>query len=226
MKMHFLLVFVILYVGSLSLNICAQSTKKAETNQARWVRGRVLTSDSLSLIRIKFGKNFKFKGSQKFTLYDRAEAEQFYFVDADNQKRIKRMFIVQFEGFLANNNQTYDYSATKTLSIGGQDYIVNASFTPNVAAIIKKNSETDAAQAASFLESKNFRIGADVLFQRFIRVVDEAKRNEFILIYIEDLSGTGFSAADLSKGGRAENQKDKLFQELQNRALNSFAILK
>lgn len=226
MKNHFLLAFMTLCVGLLPISVCAQSTDKPETNRVRRVKGRILTSDSLPLVRIKFDKNLKFKGSQKFTLYDRAEAEQFYFVDVDKQQRIKRMFIVQFEGFLANNNQTYNYPTTKTVNIGGQDYIINTSITPNVAAVLNKNPETDAARAASFLESKGFRIGEDVLFQRFIRVVDETKRSEFILIYIEDLSGTGFTAADLSKGERAENQKDKIFQELQSRALSSFTILK
>ncbi len=136
------------------------------------------------------------------------------------------MFIVQFESFLENNNQTYNYPVAKTVNLGGHDYIINASITPNVAAVLKKNPETDAARAASFLESKGFRVGEAVLFQRFIRVVGAAKRSEFILIYIEDLSGTGFTADDLSKGGRAEIRKDEIFSNLQNRALSSFEVLK
>ena len=146
MKNHFLLAFLILCVGLLTTSVCAQSNDKRETKQMRRVKGRILTSDSLPPVRIEFDKSFKFQGGQKFILYDRAEAEQFYFVDADKQQRIKRLFIVQFEGFLANNNQTYNYPATKTLNIGGQDYIVNAAITPNVPAVLKKNPETDAAR--------------------------------------------------------------------------------
>lgn len=215
-----------IFCGMLLSNFVNAQTGNRSADQLRHVKKRVLTSTALPTIRLKFDKTLKYAGSQNFTLYGRAQAEQFYFVEADERQRIRRMFIVQFEGFLPNVNQTYDYPATKIVNIGGQNYIVNASMTPDVAAVLKKNPETDAAQAASFLEGKGFRVGGDVLFQRFIRVVDEAKRHEFILIYIEDLSGTGFTAADLLKGGRAENQTDKIFEELQKRALSSFEVLK
>lgn len=86
MKNLFLLAFMTLCVGLLNTSVCAQSIDKRETRQTRRVKGRILTSDSLPPVRIKFDKSFKFKGSQKFTLYDRAEAEQFYFVDADKQQ--------------------------------------------------------------------------------------------------------------------------------------------
>lgn len=225
MKILFLSATAI-FCGVLMSNFVYAQTEKRQADQPRYVKNRVLTSTALPPVRLKFDKALKYAGSQNFTLYGRAQAEQFYFVEADGQQRIKRMFIVQFEGFLPSNNQTYNYPATKTVNLGGQNYIVDASMTPDVAAVLKKNPETDAAQAASFLERKGFGVGRDVLFQRFIRVVDEAKRNEFILIYIEDLSGTGLTAADLSKGGRAENQKDKIFEELQKRALSSFKVLK
>jgi len=194
--------------------------------QTRLIKGRVLTSTYLPSIRLKFDKAFKPVGSQKFTLFERAQAEQFYFVDADKQQLIKRMYIVQFEGYLPGVNATYDYSATKALDLAGENHIVEAQLVPSVSTVLKQRPESDAARAVSFLESKGYRGGESVLFQRFVRVVDEAKRNEFILIYIEDLSETGFTAADFAKDGRAFSRREKMLQELSNRALKGFTILK
>jgi len=202
-------------VSSLLLSSIAYAQSDVDS-QTRRVKGQILTSASLPPIRIRFGKAFKYVGSQQFILYDRAQVEQHFFVDADKQQRIKRMFMVQFEGYLPNVSGSYNYSVTKTVSFAGQSYIVDAEVIPNVPAAIKQNAQSDVARAASFLEGKGYRIGEGIVFQRFVRLVDEAKRSEFILLYVEDLSGAGVDAAE----------KEKAMQEFSGRALKGFKILK
>jgi len=227
MREHFFSAWTVMCIGLLLSGVTfAQSANKPDTKQTRRVKGQVLTSTYLPPIRIKFDKAFKHVGSQKFTLFERAQAEQYYFVDADEQQRIKRMCIVQFEGYLPSVNATYDYPATKTVELAGHSYIIEAQVVPSVSAVLQKNPQSVAARAVSFLEGKGYRAGEAVLFQRFVRVVDEFKRNEFILLYIEDLSGIGFTATDFAEGGRAFSQKEKILQELSNRALKSFTVLK
>lgn len=205
----------------------AQSRESREANRAaRSVKGQVLTSSRLPPLRIKFDKAFKHAGSQSFTLYDRALAEQHYFVAADKEQRIKRLFIVQFEGYLPGIDATYNYPATKTIELAGQSYIVNAQVVPSVAAVLRQNPESDAARAVAFLEGKGYRAGEGVLFQRFVRVVDEARRNEFILLYIEDLSATGMTATDLAEGMRDASRQERILEDLSSRALKAFTILK
>ena len=210
------LLFVYALATSLLLSspVLGQSPAKTESSQMRRVKRQVLTSTSLPPIRIKFDKLFKYVGSQSFILYDRAQVEQHFFVNADKQKRIKRMYMMQFEGYLPNIKATYDYPVTKTVNLGGQTYIVNSESIPNVPAALKQNPQSDVARAASFLESKGYRISESIMFQRFVRLVDEAKRNEFILLYVED-SATGVFA---------ENEKAR--QEFSSRALKGFTILK
>ena len=210
------LLFVYALATSLLLSspVLGQSPAKTESNQMRQVKRQVLTSTSLPAIRIKFDKRFEYVGSQKFILYGRAQVEQHFFVNADKEKRIKRMYMMQFEGYLPNVNSTYDYPATKTVNLGGQTYIANAESIPNVSAALKQDPQSDVARAASFLESKGYRIGESIVFQRFVRLVDEAKRNEFILLYVEDTS----------TGASAENEKAS--QEFSSRALRGFTILK
>jgi hypothetical protein len=107
-----------------SLLVCgfalAQSSAKIEANQTRRVKGQVLTSIYLPSIRVRFEKSFKYIGSQKFILYNRARVEQVFFVDADNQQRIKRMYMMQFEGYLPNINATTIILLQKLLVLAGK----------------------------------------------------------------------------------------------------------
>ena len=214
MKKPLLLILTLASSLTLSGFALAQSAAKTESNQTRRVKGRVLISTYLPPIQVRFDKRFKYVGSQKFILYDRAQVEQYFFVDADKQGRIKRMYMVQFEGYLPNINATYDYPATKTIDLGGQTYIVNAETIPSVAAALKLAPQSDVARAASFLEGKGYRINDSIMFQRFVRLVDAAKRNEFILLYIEDA------------GAGTPPEEDKEMQEFQSRALKGFTVLK
>src|SRR2546425_3973617 len=198
----------------LSSLVLAQSPAKTKSNQMRHVKRQVLTSTYLPSIRVRFDKRFKHVGSQKFILYDRAKVEQHFFVDADSQQRIKRMYMVQFEGYLPNINATYDSPATKTVNLEGQTYIVNTESIPSVPTALKQNPQSDVTRAASFLESKGYRISESIMFQRFVRLVDEAKRNEFILLYIEDA------------GASTSSENEKARQEFSSRALKGFTILK
>ena len=215
MRKYFPVLFRVVLVGLLLPAIAsAQSLNYPKPKGTRHVKGRVLTSTSLPPIRIKFDKAFKYVGSQSFILYDTAQVEQHFFVSADKQQRIRRMYMMQFEGYLPNIKATYDYPVTKTVNLGGQTYIVNAEGIPNVPAALKQNPQSDVTRAASFLESKGYRISESIMFQRFVRLVDQAKRNEFILLYVED-TGTG---------AFAENEKTR--QEFSSRALKGFTILR
>src|SRR5262245_30206936 len=82
---------------------------------SRSVRDQVLTSTEMPAVKLKFDKEFKYVDGQSFILYDVARAEQHFFVDADEKGRIKRMYWVQFEGYLPSNKHTYRYKATKTV---------------------------------------------------------------------------------------------------------------
>ena len=192
----------------------AQSSVKTGTSQTRHVKGQVLTSIYLPSIRVRFDKGFKYLGSQKFILYDRAQVEQYFFVDADNQQRIRRMYMVQFEGYLPNINATYDYPVTKTISLSGQTYIVDVESISDVSAALKQNPQSDVAHAASFLTSKGYRVSESIMFQRFVRLVDDAKRNEFILLYVEDA------------GASASSETERAAQEFSIRALKGFSSLR
>lgn len=170
-----------LFVFVLAANISAQ----------RSVKGRVLTSNAAPEIRLKFDKKFKFAGSQEFTLYDRAKAGQFFFVEAEKGK-IKRMYMLQFESFLPGIDAQYNYNEPNSAEIGGLKYFSNFENISSVEAALKAlPPDSDTAKAVKFLQDKNFTLPNALNFQRFVRVLDDTRRSEFIILYIEDAEITG-----------------------------------
>jgi hypothetical protein len=200
-----------------------QKAADAASREARSVKGQVLTSPETPAVRIEFDKGFKYVGSHSFILYDVAHAEQHFFVDADKEGRVKRIYWVQFEGYLPSNTHTYRYKANKTANVGGLEFVADA-----YARNIKGNPgrpDSDGARARAFLESKGYRMASDdVLSQRLVHLVDEAKRNELMIIYMEDLSGMGLTAADLAEGGRAAARWDEISKGLLERAVKGLKI--
>ena len=202
-------------------------TKKSSDmkQRARNVKGRVLISKEMPAVRLEFDQGFKYVGGQDFILYDVARAEQHFFVDADKQGRIKRLYWVQFEGYLPSNTHTYRYKVNQSVNLGGLDFIADAN-----ARNIKANPgrpDSDGSRARTFLEGKGYRLGSDeVLSQRLVHLVDEAKRNELMIIYMEDLSGMGLTANDLAPNGRAAARWDELSRGLLERATRGMKVSK
>jgi len=200
-----------------------QKATGAASQQTRSVKDQVLTSPEMPAVRIEFDKGFKYVGSHSFILYDVAHAEQHFFIDADKEGRVRRMYWVQFEGYLPSNTHAYRYKANKTANIGGLEFVADA-----YARNIKSNSgrpDSDGARARAFLESKGYRMASDdVLSQRLVHLADEAKRNELMIIYMEDLSEMGLTAADLAEGGRAAARWVEISNGLFERAVKGMKI--
>lgn len=205
----------------------SQATKETEAGQQqmRSVKGQVLISTEIPTLRLKFDKAFKYVGGQNFILYDVARAEQHFFVDADKQGRIKRLYWVQFEGYLPSNTHSYNYKVNKTIDLAGLDFIADA-----YAGNIKANPgrpDSDANRARAFLESKGYRMGSDeVMSQRLVHLIDKEKRNELMIVYIEDLGGMGLTAADVASGGRAAQRWGEISKGLLERAVKGIKILR
>jgi hypothetical protein len=231
MKRASLLIIAVIGLAILSNPVIAQSATSpsaqkatdAVSRPARSVKGQVLTSPEMPAVRIEFDKGFKYAGGHSFILYDVAHAEQHFFVDADKEGRVKRMYWVQFEGYLPSNTHAYRYKVNKTANIGGLEFIADA-----YARNVKNNpgrTDSDGARARAYLESKGYRMASDdVLSQRLVHLIDEAKRNELMIIFMEDLSGLGLTAADLAEGGRAAARWGDISNGLLERAVKGMNI--
>jgi CubicO group peptidase (beta-lactamase class C family) len=191
---------------------------------ARSVKGQVLLSKETPRVSLEFDKGFKYVGGHDFILYDVARAEQHFFVDADQQGRIKRFYWVQFEGYLPGNNHSYKYKVNKTVKLGGLEFIADA-YARNVKANPGR-PDSDGSRARAFLEGKGYRMASDeIISQRLVHLVDEAKRNELMVIYAEDLSTMNLTAADVAPGGRSAERWEEISTALLDRAVKGMKVL-
>ncbi len=214
---------------SLLLNLCcvgacAQTPAaqiKSPSSQ-RSVQGQALTSTALPAVRLSFDEAFKYIGTQEFILYDVARAEQHFFVDADAQGRIKRLYWIQFEGYLPENTNTYNYRSSQNVNLGGLEFIADA-----YARKLQTGGrpDSDGARAQAFLKDKGYRMASDeLLMQRLVHLVDDAKRSELMVIYMEDLTPLQLTAADLAKDGKAAARWDAIAKGLLERAGASMRV--
>ncbi len=223
-----LLSLAIIFVTVLTAVACnrfAAPTRGAQETGplSRTVKGQEIVSRQQPAAQLKFDKAFKYAGGQSFVLYEVANAEQHFFVDADKEGRVKRLYWVQFEGYLPSNTHAYDYKSDKTVDIGGLTFIADA-FARNIK-VSTSRPDSDGSRAQTFLQSKGFRMASDdILMQRLVHLTDETKRNEVMIIYREDLGGPRLTAADLAKDGTQASRWDEISKGLLDRAVKGMKV--
>jgi hypothetical protein len=195
----------------------------AQTEPLRTVKGRTLTSKETPAVTLKFGKDFKYAGGHQFILYNVARAEQHFFVNVDKNGLVKRMYWVQFEGYLPDNTHAYDYQVTKSVDIGGLDFIADP-YARNIRANPGR-PDSDSAATRNFLAQRGYRLGSDeIISQRLVHLIGADKRSELMIIYLEDMSGSGLTSADLTDGGKAAGKRAEIFDALLGRALKDLKL--
>ena len=219
MKLSVLFALVFL----LSIFTPAQTKPEVELKNIRTVDGDALTSPELPKLKLKFDKAFKYAGGHTFILYNVARAEQHFFVDADKDKNVSRLYWVQFEGYLPSNTHAYDYDSPRKVNIGGLDF-----FADTWARKVDPKQgrpDSDGNKAREFLASKGYKMASDeVMMQRLVNMVDAKNREELMIIYLEVLTPTGFTAADLNEGGKAADKWPAIANGLLERAQKGMKI--
>jgi hypothetical protein len=155
---------------------------------SRLVVGNRLISPALPPARISIDRGFTHVGGPRFQLYGIADAEQHLFVIAGEQRTIRRLVWVQFEGFLPDNQRTYHYPVTQTVTLAGAEFIYDSS-TVAIEAAIAERPDSDLAAAKDYLQAHGYRMPEQVLAQRFVHLIEPDKRNELMIIYGESAEG-------------------------------------
>ncbi len=190
----------------------------------RTVKGQVLTSPEKPAGKLTFDKAFHYVGGHSFVLYGVANAEQHFFVDADENKKIRRFYWVQYEGYLPSNKHTYRYNSKTKAKLGPREFFADAG-----ARKINQQGrpDSDGAKAQAFLASKGYTMmRTDVLTQRLVHLTDDTKRDELMIIYAEDLSPMKLTAADLAANGKAHDQWPEISKALLERAVKGVELVK
>jgi len=212
--MHYIAVRLFLFLTLFAVSGGAQTRK---------VKGQTLISRDLPRIAVHVDKEFRYVGKFDFILKEIAKGERFVFVDADRNKKILRLFIAQFEGFLPGKPNTYNYSFDRAEIMAGQKFRQNTYAYSNVEAE-RENPTAEAALTAKFLRGRGFEVEDELMMSRFLTVPDAERRNELILFYLENVSKTGKTILDFYSGDSETDIWKEVSIGLTARSRNSFKL--
>ena len=169
-----------------------------------------------------------YAGSERFTLYDVADAEVHVFVEADAAGRMRRLWWVQFEAYLPSMPQHhYDYSDNRRSELGG---VTTWMSSRPLRADAPMRAGSDREHVIGILKRAGISIPAEIMNVRMVQLLDDPQgtgkgaRRELMVIYSEDLSLTGKTLAELTTDGTPNEGWAPIEKELIGRATTSTRI--
>lgn len=166
----------------------------------RRVQANVLTSNRDPKIRIELPSSVQYVGADRWPLLGLADCELHVFVDATAQKKVQRLYWLQFEAYLPSRPELHHaYPFTKTDTLSGLLFDVRARFGPGSE---KPKPGSDSEHIQTLLRAKGYEMPAAMMNVRFVHLLDEQKRKELMIIYAEDLEPAGITIEELMPGGK------------------------
>jgi hypothetical protein len=187
----------------------------------RKVEGNMVDSARDPKVRVHLPRSAQYVGADRWVLYDMADCELHAFVEADARKHVRRLYWVQFEGYLATKpklQHTYD-SATHA-DIGGMDFYVD---TWVRATNEEMRPGSDLEHILALIRKKGFLMPEGMTYVRLVHLFD-SKRKELMIIYAEDLAPTGLTAADLKQNGKRHDRWPDIEKKARDKAERSIGI--
>jgi hypothetical protein len=193
------------------------------TEPERTVKDNVITSQRDPAVRVKLPAHADYVGADRWDLLGIADCELHAFVKADAQKNAQRIYWVQFEQYLPSKPDLHHtYDSPRHANVGGLDFYVDTALGTSEQ---KPKPDSDGEHIRTLVAQHGYKWPKEFMYVRFVHLLDEAKRKELMIIYGEDLSATGFSVADLQKGGKAHDRWAEIEEEFLERARQAITIL-
>ena len=188
----------------------------------RKVRGSSLSSRHDPNVAIDLPQSARYVGRDRWILYDIADCELHVFVEAGAERRVRRLYWIQFEGYLPSKPElAHTYDSPRHLTIGGLDFFVDTWPRADGEA---SRAGSDREHVEALLRSQGYQMPAGMMYVRLVHLLDQAKRKELMIIYGEDLAGTGFTAAELKEGGKSRDRWPELEGGLIARARKAVSL--
>ena len=145
-------------------------------------------------ITVRVPARATYVGGERFSLYGVADAEIHVFAEADAQRRISRLYWVQFESYLPSVPHRYNYAEGNTRSElwGAAAWLRWGPQRTNVAP----REGSDREHVLGLLARAGYTVPPEAMTVRLVRMLDDPQgtgrgRRELMLIYSEDLAPTG-----------------------------------
>ena len=188
----------------------------------RKVAGKAVISERDPAVRIELPQTAHYVGADRWELYGIADCELHAWVEADAQRNVRRLYWVQFEGYLPSRPDLHHtYDSPKHATIGGRDFYVDSWVRTKDA---KTEPGSDREHIEALVRAKGNRMPEAVMYVRLVHLLDKDKRKELMIIYGEDLAPTGFTAVELSEGGKAHDRWPGITDGLLERAKRNIKV--
>jgi hypothetical protein len=194
----------------------------AQAPERKVENNNVIISERDPKVRIELPRSVQYVGADRWVLYDIADCELHAFVEADERQNVQQLYWIQFESYLPSKPDLHHtYDSPRHATIGGLDFYVDT-WVKLTSERITPGSDEEHIQ--SLIHRKGFKLPAGMMYVRLVHLLDEQKRKELMFIYAEDVTPTGFAAADLKKGGKAHDQWPAIEKSLVERAKKKITI--
>ncbi len=182
------------------LAICG-SAIAADLEPERQVEDNVLISASDPSVRITLPTQAQHVGAHRWVLYDVADCEVHVFVEADENKKVERLYWIQFEGYIPSKpDLRYDYSKDEPITIGGRQFFARPAFGESQK---KGKPGSDLETVQRLLRENGYTLPDHTVNTRLVHLFDD-RRKELMIIYAEDMAPLGVTSPDLRSGGSQE----------------------
>lgn len=204
----------------------------------RSVATNVLISKDLPKIEITVDNEFRFMGQFDFEILASSDeypedvqgktvatGERYIFASMDENRSVSKLFIVQFEGFLPENDFIYNYNFSNAESIGENRYRHNTWFYDS-KKLAQENPDGEGAKTRAFLEGKGYVLEDEFMMSRFVGLASEDRKNEIIIFYLEMLNKTTGISLEEYENSISDEKAKSIRDSFIERSRKSFDITK
>lgn len=168
---------------------------------ARSVAGNNLISEHDPEFVLRFDPAYRHIGGQKFILYGVADTEQHFFVETTANDKLKSIYWIQYEAYLPGQPYKYHYEDSPLrVTLNEYEFFTDTAVFHNDPTR-KRRRGTDGSLVRQFLASKGYSYPDEVIYARLVYLTDAEKNKELMIIFMDDLAGYGFTAAELEEDG-------------------------
>jgi uncharacterized protein (TIGR02246 family) len=193
--------------------------------KGRSVNKNKIVSQENPTVSIEIDEQLPHVGILNFILKNVAQVERYVYASHDAEKKIRRLFIAQFEVYLPGVKGGYTFEVKNPTRLGNFDYQTDIGVY-NFAERIAANPGAEPEVTKALFDRNGLKVDEDFLVARYARITDAVdKRHELILFYFENLRDLGFTRAQLEANGKPTPEAEKLFREFALRAAGSFKVV-
>jgi hypothetical protein len=202
------------------------ATAETVASPAAKVQGQSV-SHPQSRLTVRVPSTATYVGSDRFDLYGVADAEIQVFAEAGRNKRLTKLYWIQFESYWPSKpDLTHDYTGDRREQHWGTTVWVSSGISsPSEPARV--GSDTEHVRA--ILKRAGYTPPEALANVRMVQLLDDPKgtghgREELMFIYAEDLAQTGKTRAELTSDGKPNANWSRIEKGLVERAVSAFEV--